>query len=477
MNWLLIFYYLAQIIALEGIFMIIPFITGIYFHEFSAIYFLPIILAGILLGLIARTNKPQQSELYAKEGMIIVTFGWLLLSIIGALPFYLSGEVSSFIDALFETMSGFTTTGASVINNIDGLSRGLIMWRSLTHWLGGMGILVFLLAVIPLSSGALNLMKAESPGPTVSKLVPKLRTTAFWLYAIYSVMTIFQIFCLIFARMPLFDAICMSFGTAGTGGFAIHNNGVANYTTLQQALLAIFMLLFGVNFSAYFLIVSKKFKESLQIEEVRAYFLIVAVAVGLIFINTLPMYRSAFEALHCSFFQVSSIITTTGLANYDYNYWPQFSKYILLILMFIGACAGSTGGGTKVGRWLILFKAAKNNLLHAVKPHSVKQITVDGKKVDEETLNGIYSFFIVYTLVFVLSILIISFDNFDFTTNFSAIAATINNIGPGLELVGPMANFSIYSPLSKLVMTFDMLAGRLEMIPVLALVIPATWRR
>ena len=400
-----------------------------------------------------------------------------ILSIFGSLPFIITGEIPSVTDALFETISGFTTTGASILSDVEALSYCSIFWRSFTHWIGGMGVLVFLLAIIPLSGGShINLMRAESPGPSVGKLVPKVRHTARLLYLIYFGMTILEVLLLLIGRMPVFDALTTSFGTAGTGGFGIKNDSIAGYSSYIQWIVTIFMILFGVNFNAYYLILLRRFKKAFKIEEIRYYFLIIAASVTIIFFDICNTAVNAFTALRDASFQVASIITTTGFSTVDFNAWSQASKTVLVLLMFIGACAGSTGGGIKVTRFVVLFKTVIKELNSYIHPKSIKKIKIDGKPVEHEIVRSINVYFITFMIIFTLSVFAISFEGKDLVTNFTAVTATINNIGPGLELVGPTQNFSIFTPFSKFILMFDMLAGRLELFPLLILFHPAAWR-
>lgn len=478
MNRRLILYILGWVLNCEAVCMLLPLLCAIFYHEPVAVVFLECIAICAVMGALLTLKPPRNKTMYAREGLVIVAMSWIIISIFGALPFLFSGVTNSFIDALFETMSGFTTTGASIFKDIDFFPRALIFWRSFTHWIGGMGVLVFLVALLPLSGGNnLFLMKAESPGPSVTKLVPKVRSTAKILYGIYVMLTFIEVILLLFGGMTLFEALTLSFGTAGTGGFAITNAGIGEYSAYAQWVITIFMMIFGVDFSFYYLLLIRKFKSAMQMEEVRTYFGIIFVAIVAIMINCRGLFTGFFDALRNVAFQVGSIITTTGYSTCDFNLWPEFSKTILIILMFVGACAGSTGGGTKVSRILILIKSIVKEIKIAVHPKSTHKIKMNGRIIEHETVRSINVFYAAYFVIFVVSLLIISFDNFDFTTNFTAIAATINNIGPGMAKVGPTANFSIYSPLSKLVMTFDMLVGRLEIFPVMVLLSPYTWKK
>ena len=422
-------------------------------------------------------RKPKSTVFYLKEGCVITALSWIFLSLFGCIPFVLSGEIPSFTDALFETISGFTTTGASILSEVESLSHCSLFWRSFTHWIGGMGVLVFLLAIVPMSGGShINLMRAESPGPSVGKLVPKVKHTARILYGIYLVLTVLEIIFLLTGGMPIFDALTTSFGTAGTGGFGIKNDSLMSYSTYIQWVVTVFMILFGVNFNAYYFILFRNFKKAFSMEEVRCYFIIILAAIGIIFMEVIDISANAFDALTKVAFQVGSIITTTGFSTADFNMWPQTSKTILVLLMFIGACAGSTGGGIKGSRFLVLFKTIVKELNSYIHPKSIKKIKIDGKPVEHDVVRAINVYFITFMIVFSISVFAISFEGKDLVTNFTAVVATINNIGPGLELVGPTQNFGGFSVFSKYVLMFDMLAGRLELFPLLILLHPAVWK-
>ncbi len=477
MNISIIRYMLGQVLRFEGFFLLLPCIVALIYQESSGFAFLGTALLCIMLGTLVTSKKPHTTVFYLKEGCVTTALSWIVLSIFGALPFAISGEIPSFTDALFETVSGFTTTGASIVSDVEALSHCTNFWRCFTHWIGGMGVLVFLLAIIPLSGGSnMNLMRAESPGPSVGKLVPKMKLTARILYSIYLCMTILMVILLLLGGVPLFEALCTSFGTAGTGGFGFLNDSMASYSPYVQWVITIFMILFGVNFNAYYFILYKQFRKAFSMEEVRCYFIIILTAICIIFINTIHLFSNAFEALTHIAFQVGSIITTTGFSTTDFNLWPQTSKMILVLLMFIGACAGSTGGGMKVSRFMILFKSLGKELHSYVHPRSVKKIQIDGKPVEHDVVRSVNMYCFAYVLIFCASLLIVSLEGYDFTTNFTAIAATFNNIGPGLELVGPTSNFGFLSNLSKWVITFDMLAGRLELFPLLMLFHPTLWK-
>jgi trk system potassium uptake protein TrkH len=477
MNRSIILYILGYVIMLEGILMLLPCLVALIYQEQEGIYYLAVAIFSMLLGLIITRRKPKHNVFYLKEGCVTTAFSWIALSLFGCMPVYLSGDIPSFTDALFEIISGFTTTGATILGDVEVLSHCTLMWRSFTHWIGGMGVLVFLLAVVPLNGGSnINLMKAESPGPSVGKLVPKVKHTARILYVIYFVLTVVEIVFLIAGKMPVFDAVCTGFGTAGTGGFGTRNDSFASFSPYLQWVVTIFMILFGINFNAYYLIIFGSIKKALKMEEVRCYFLIIITAVAIIFINLLGTVSGIEEALRTSAFQVASIITTTGFSTVDFNLWSQTSKTILVVLMFIGACAGSTGGGIKVSRFLVALKTVFKELNSYLHPKSVKKIKIDGKPVEHEVVRAVNVYFITFMIIFTFSVLLVSFEGKDLVTNFTAVAATINNIGPGLELVGPMENFGKFNIFSKYVLMFDMLAGRLELFPLLILLHPGTWR-
>ena len=477
MNTSIIRYVLGQVLRIEGFFLFLPCIVALIYQEASGFAFLGTALLCIMLGTLMTSRKAKSNIFYLKEGCITTSLSWIVLSIFGALPFCISGEIPSFTDALFETVSGFTTTGASIVSDVEALSHCVLFWRSFTHWIGGMGVLVFLLAFIPLSGGSnINLMRAESPGPSVGKLVPKMKLTARILYSIYLFMTVLMLILLLLGGMPLFEALCTSFGTAGTGGFGFLNDGMASYSPYLQWVITIFMILFGVNFNAYYYILYRQFSKAFAMEEVRYYFLIILASIGIIFVDILDLFSNAFEALTHAAFQVGSIITTTGFSTTDFNLWPQTSKTILVLLMFIGACAGSTGGGMKVSRFVILFKNIGKEFHSYIHPRSVKKIQLDGKPVEHEVIRSINVYCFTFTLIFCASVLLISLEGHDFVTNFTAVAATFNNIGPGLEMVGPASNFGFFTDFSKWVLTFDMLAGRLELFPLLILFHPKMWK-
>ena len=478
MNYRIIAYIVGWVFNLQAIFMVLPVLTAMVYGEKDIFAFFAAIVVCLVIGLPLTRKKPTNKVFYIKDGCVAVALSWIVLSITGAIPFVLSGAIPHPIDAIFETVSGFTTTGASILTEVESLPRSILFWRSFSHWIGGMGVLVFLLSLLPLAGGYhMNLMRAESPGPSVSKLVPKVQSTAKILYSIYLGMTVLQIIFLLLGKVPLFDTLCITFGSAGTGGFGIKNDSLGSYSTYCQVVTTIFVILFGVNFSAYYLILTKKFKAAFHIEEIRYYFGIILAAIILIAINTRHMFSGFAQAFQQSAFQVGSIITTTGYSTTDFNQWPALSKTILVLLMFIGACAGSTGGGIKVSRIVLLLKAARKEFQLYLHPNAVKKIKMDQKTVPHETLRSTNIFLSVYLVIFCASVLLISLDNFDLITNFTSVAATLNNIGPGLEIVGPMGNFSSFSYLSKSVLIFDMLAGRLEIFPLLLLFFKNTWKK
>ena len=474
-------YTLGWLLMFMGVFFTVPLITAAIYWEPAFFSFLIMIAISVGLGLLMTIKKPKNSTLYAKEGFVIVSVSWILLSLFGALAFILSGATTNFVDALFESASGFTTTGASIFGDVESLPRSVLMWRSFSHWIGGMGVLVFIMAFLPLSGGQnMHIMRAESPGPEVSKLVPRVKKTALILYVIYFMLTFIMFALLLFFDMDVFEAINTAFSTAGTGGFGFRNDSCASFTAAQQIVITVFMLLFSINFNSYYLVLRLKFKDALN-SEVRAFLLIVSVAVGIItadlWINLTTQFDSVWEALRHAAFTVSSLISTTGFSTVDFNLWPALSQTMLVIVMFIGACAGSTGGGIKVSRILILFKGMSRELRTIVHPRQVKKITIDGKPVDREVTRSVNAYITTFIVIFTLSLLAISFEEKDLITNFTAVTATINNVGPGLGGVGPTSNFADFTAFSKLVFTFDMLAGRLELFPMLILFSPSTYKR
>lgn len=478
MNYSIIRYILCRVLEFQALFLALPCVAALIYGEREGFAYLVVAVSCLLVGALGKLRKPKSSVFYAREGFVAVSLSWILLSVTGALPLFLSGEFSSYTDALFETISGLTTTGASILADVEALSKCNLFWRSFTHWIGGMGVLVLILAILPLAGGYnMHLMRAESPGPTVGKLVPRVRHTARILYEMYIFLTVIQIILLLLTGMSPFEAMTISFGTAGTGGFGVLNSSIGSYAVASQVVITIFMILFGVNFNVYYLIRARKPIQAFKHEEMRYYLGIILAAILLITINIRGSFQSLFEAFHHAAFQVASIITTTGFSTVDFNMWPEFSKAILVALMFVGACAGSTGGGIKVSRVMIMLKMVKNELSHLIHPKRVRQVTIESRVVNKEILRSISVFFIAYIVIFAASTLLVSLDNLDFTTNFTAVAATLNNIGPGLNEVGPAANFSVYCQPAKFVLMFDMLAGRLELFPLLLLFSPSTWKR
>ncbi len=478
MNRRFIGYILGWICIFQSVFLVIPYMVSLFYKEESGAACL--ISSGICLivGGLLTFKKPKERFFYAKDGFACVALGWIVLSLTGALPFIISGEIPDVFDALFETISGYTTTGATILSDVEALSNCMLFWRSFTHWIGGMGILVFVLCIIPLAGGNnMHLMRAESPGPSVDKLVPRVRRTALILYGIYTFLTILQIVLMLFGGMDAFESITISLGTAGTGGYAVRNSSIAEYSVYIQNVVAVFMVLFGVNFTVYFMILVRKPKMIFKNEEVRTYLAIILVATLLIGINVRGSFSSFGHSIQQAFFQVASIITTTGFATTDFNLWPTFSKCILVLLMFIGACASSTGGGIKVSRILIAFKNVKNGISSFIHPKSVHVIRVDGKKVEKGVAHSVSMYLILYLFIFIGSVLLIAIENFSFETSFTSVATTLNNVGPGLDGVGPTANFGGFSAFSKCVFMFDMLAGRLELIPMMILFSPLVWKR
>ena len=478
MNISIIRYILGSVLKFEAALMLLPCLVAVIYRESSGFSFVITILLCLAFGFLLSHRRPSSTVFYMKEGFLSVSLSWILLSIFGALPFLISGEIPAVEDALFEAVSGFTTTGSSILTDVEALTHCILFWRSFTHWIGGMGILVFILAVLPMAGGhRMYLMKAESPGPSVEKLVPRVRETAMILYGIYTAMTLLQIILLVVGKMPVFDAFCISFGAAGTGGFGIKNDSMAGYAPHLQVIVTVFMILFGVNFNIYYLILCRKFRQAFRSEELKAYLGIIGASILIMTWNIRSFFPTLGEALRHAAFQVGSIITTTGYATTDFDLWPQLSKTLLLILMFTGACAGSTGGGIKVSRLLIMAKTVKKEPFSFAHPRGIKKIKMDGHPVAHETVRAVNIFLIAYMLITAFSVLLISLDDYSFTTNFSAVAATLNNIGPGLDQVGPVENFHLFSPFSKCVLIFDMLAGRLELFPLLILFAPSTWRR
>lgn len=478
MNYAIIRYVLGYIFNFSAVFMLLPCVVALIYHETQGMAFL---LSSFLIGFVGLTltrKKPQNKRFYAREGMVVVALSWVFLSIVGSVPYILTGAIPNVIDAMFEAISGFTSTGASVLSDIEVLPNCILFWRCFTNWIGGMGVLLFIMAVLPyLGAGNLYLMRAESTGPSVGKLLPKMQKTAGVLYAIYIGLTILEIILLLLGGMPVFDAVCDSLATAGTGGFAVRSDSIASYNNYIQIVITIFMFLFGINFKFFFLILSKRFREAFQMEEVRWYFVLYSIAVILITLNIVSDVGNVAIALKDSAFQVSAIMTSTGFATVDFVQWPVFSQILLVLLMYMGACAGSTSGGMKISRFIIFAKSIGKELEFQLHPRSVRKIKMDGKTIDHEVLRSTKTFLVMFMAIQMISILIISMDGFDLVTTVTAVITCLNDIGPGLGEIGPTGNFGGFSPLSKIVLIFDMLAGRLELIPMLLLVTPATWRK
>lgn len=475
MNYSIIKYVLGSTVSAVSALMLLPALVGAVYAEQDVWIFLVCAVLFFAIGRLLSFRKPKNQVFYAKEGFIAVSLCWIVISVISAVPFVVSGSIPNVVDALFEIVSGYTTTGSSVLQDIEILPRCIIFWRSFSHWLGGMGVLVFVLAILPSADGQdMYLLRAESPGPNVGKLVPNLRKTAMFLYLIYSGMTLLQILLLLVGKMPIFDAVCITFGTAGTGGFGVLNDSCASYTVYQQAIITVFMVLFGINFNFYFFLLRRKWRDAFSFSEVKTYLTIYAFATVFIL---LQLWNSTGN-LHLidAAFQTASIMTTTGYATTDFNLWPLFSKLVLFVLMFIGACAGSTGGGIKVSRWMMYAKLLKRELSQLLHPRRVKVLAIDKKPIEVSILRTAMVFLIAYLAIFIISVLLISLDCNDFETTVTSVAATLNNIGPGMGSVGPTGNFANFSIFSKCVFIFDMLAGRLEIFPLLLSFIPAKWK-
>lgn len=478
MNFSVIQYILGTVLCCGGVFLLAPTAVAVFYAEQAGIYYILTAVLCFAVGLLLRLRHLKSRVFYSREGFVAVTFSWIVLSMAGAAPMYLTGEYASYIDALFDTISGFTTTGASVLSSVEELSRATAFWRCFTHWSGGMGVLVFLMAVLPLSgSSNMHLMRAESPGPSVGKLVPKVRQTALILYKIYLVITILQVVLLMLAGLSLYEALTLSFSTVGTGGFALLNSSIASYSWAVQVIIIVFMILCALNFNTYYLLLIRRPKEALlQNSEVKWFLVIVFASAAVIALNICDGFHNLPQAFHTALFQVATLVSSTGFATADFNLWPELSRTILVLLMFMGACAGSTGGGFKVSRLMIVARAAKNEMLNMMHPRSVQQVHINGRRVPDNVVKTALCYMTVYVFIVLGSVLLVSIDNFDMTTNFTAVLATMNNIGPGLGAVGPTGNFGGFSVFSKLILMFDMLVGRLELFPVLVLFAPGMWR-
>ena len=478
MNYRMIWYIIGQMCKVEAAFLAISLVVAIIYGENLFLAFLIPIALLLAIGIPLTLKKPVKRNFFAKEGFVVVALSWFMLSLFGCLPFIISREIPSFVDAFFETASGFSTTGASILSDIEALSHGMLFWRSFTHWLGGMGVLVFVLAIFPeQETQSIYLMKAESPGPKVGKMVSKLRVTARILYGIYVALTVAEFIMLVCGGMPVFDSIVNSFATAGTGGFAVKNAGIGAYGSAYcEYVIAAFMFIFGINFNIFYLILIGRVGEALRSEELRVYTGIVVSSVIVITLNIMKLYSNFGEAFRYAFFQVASIISSTGFSTADFDMWPSFSKTIIVILMFIGASAGSTGGGIKVARLILMVKNGIAELRRCISPNSVITVKFEGKPVEDNVLRSTNGYFVAFFSVFAVSTLVVSLDGLDFTSTFTGVLACINNIGPGLGALGPAQNFGGLGVLSKLVLSFDMIAGRLELFPVLLLFSPRTYR-
>lgn len=475
----MIFHMVGKITILEAVLLLLPFFVAVYFRENCAVPILfsagIALVSGLLLALIFR---PKDKVIYAKEGFIITALAWILLSVIGAFPFFFSGEIPSFIDAFFETVSGLTTTGASILSDVESMSKGLLFWRSFTHWIGGMGVLVLIMAIVPADSGrSMHILRAEMPGPITGKFVPRIKDTAKILYLIYIGLTVIEIIFLLFGGMPLFESVVHAFGTAGTGGFGVKADSLASYSPYIQNVVTVFMLIFGVNFNIYYLILVRRFKPAFKNAEFKCYIALFFIATALITFNIYPLYGSVGDSFRHSAFQVSSVMTTTGYATANFDLWPGFSKMILFLLMFIGGCAGSTAGGLKMSRIILLFKTMKKDLRYKLHPRIVSSVNFEGKPLDKSTVAGVSAYFILYVIALVSVFFILSFEPFSIETNLTAAVSCFNNVGPGFAGVGPSLNYAGYSILSKLTLSVAMLCGRLEIYPLLFLCTPSTWTR
>ena len=483
MNYKMMGRLLSQILLVEGVFMLPALFISLYCRDWAAVkaFAYSVIVIAVVSAFMFALCKDAKKKFYAREGLVCVGISWIIMSLLGCLPFYISREIPYYIDALFEIVSGFTTTGASILTNVEGLSKGMLYWRSFSHWLGGMGVLVFLLAVAPVGGQGngftMHLLRAESPGPNVGKLVPRMGKTAKILYCMYILLTILNVVFLLYGDMPLFDSVCTAFGTAGTGGFGIKNDSIAGYSPYIQNVCTVFMILFGVNFSCYYLLLLKQFKAVFKDQELRLYLGVIVGSIALIAWNIRGMYQTIGETLRHASFQVASIITTTGFATTDFDLWPNFSKAILLFLMVIGACAGSTGGGLKCGRFLLLLKSLRRNIRQVLNPQKVSVVRNNGQMVSERVLDNTNAYLAAYVFIVLFSFVVVSLDGLSVTTNVSAVLACFNNIGPGLDAVGPTCNYSVYSVGSKIVLIMNMLAGRLEIFPMLILFSRHTWKK
>jgi trk system potassium uptake protein TrkH len=481
MNYSMVKFVLLRLLAVMGVLLVLPLIVALIYREYdSAISFLLISLACGGIGTLFSRKKPANTVMFAKEGFAITAVAWIFMSLVGAIPFVVTGAIPNYIDAVFETVSGFTTTGGSILTSVEQIEKSVQFWRTFTHWIGGMGVLVFLIAVVPMADGySMHLMRAESPGPVVGKIVPKVKDTAKILYLIYLAITILEIICLWISGLSFYEAVTITFSTVGTGGFAVTNSGIGGYSTLSQTIIIIFMAMCGVNFTVYYFLIMRKPKEAFAIDEVKFYLGTLIISGFLIGVN---IYRAgvledAGQCFHHAFFAVTSIMTTTGFGTLDFDKWPEFSRVLLMGLALVGACAGSTGGGFKFSRAIIVVRNARNELNFLVHPKAVKRVYLDGHTVEGTTVKSVSAYLGLYVITLLTSIFLVSLDNFDFQTTVTAVIATMNNIGPGLGMVGPMGNYSEFSYFSKIILMFDMLAGRLELLPILIVMKPKTWKR
>lgn len=466
---------------LEAVLMLLPAIVSLYYKEYRGMRIF-LIVAGITaaISLPFAIIKPKNFKINSREGIAIAALSWIVIPLFGALPFFISGQIPNYLDAVFESVSGFTTTGSTILTDIESLSRGMLFWRSFTHWVGGMGVLVLTIAILPSdkNSSSLNLMKGECAGPQVGKLVPKGKSSAMILYIIYGVLTVLMIIMLMIGKMPLYDSVCHAMGTAGTGGFGIKNAGISYYDSAYiEGVISVFMILFGINFNLYYFLIMRRFADIFKNTELKVYLSIIIASTAAITLNIYNLYENVGQSIRYAIFQVSSIITSTGFATADFNLWPEFSKMLIIILMFVGACAGSTGGGFKVARFVIMFKSAKKSMKKILHPKSVNLVKSDDRTLDIETVHGVQNYLIIYLGLVIASLLLISLNDFDFATSFSSVATCINNIGPGISKVGPMDNFSQFSDFSKIILSLDMLLGRLECLPFIMILSPSIWRK
>ena len=480
MNRRMIINAVGLVLRVEAALLLLPAVVGVIYGERQTwLAFLLSAAISLVLGMLPKLFiKPRNHVIYAKEGFIIVAFTWIMLSLVGAVPLVLSGAVTSYVDAFFEIVSGFTTTGASVIPDVEALTHGALFWRSFTHWVGGMGIIVFVMAILPnVSERPIHILRAEMPGPTVGKLVPRIKDTALILYVIYIAMTLLEMLLLLFGDMSFFESLLHAFGTAGTGGFGLKRDSIASYSPYIQWVITAFMILFGINFNLYYLMLLRKFKAAFSSSELWYFFGIVLSATALIAWNIRHLFGGIQETVRTAAFQVASVISTTGYATADFNLWPNLSKYILFILMFIGGCAGSTAGGIKVSRIVLLFKLISNEVKRMLHPRSVSSLRFEGKTVDGHTRKGVSNYFLIYFLCLLAIFLALSFEPFDFETNFTAAVTCFNNVGPGFGAVGPTGGFGDYSAFAKIVLSFAMLLGRLEIFPIIIALAPVSWAR